>query len=212
MAGHEDCHRVIYPPRFECLPPTDQSAVFHFTSFLFKTNLPYFEPHGKLYPFLRSCAASMVMYHFNLQKDHGPNNSIVKTVRSAASAAGIWDPTVSQDETIVWRWSETIMEDFHSRNRENPTPDSPGSVKMLGQQVEDLHQQNAKLRNDLRTVMNSLDRIESMLGEFEHKGFRKRNADDVIATDDVIEILSSPESEKNLPCSEMQKNKNWSLT
>jgi hypothetical protein len=91
LAGWDDTRTTKYPPRLECFGSHVLPALENFMNKLYMIDVPSFQVGGALRPFLRACTGAMIMYHFDVVKDYGPQNQIVEKVRRAATTANICD-------------------------------------------------------------------------------------------------------------------------
>ena len=91
LAGWDDTTTAKYPPRLECLGSHVLPVLEAFMNNLYIVDVPAFQVGGSLHPFLRACTGAMIMYHFDVAKDYGLQNSIVEKVLRAATTARICD-------------------------------------------------------------------------------------------------------------------------
>jgi hypothetical protein len=132
------------------------------------------------------------MYHRMVTQELGTTNAISTKLRNSARAANITDARFPGEspETLLDKWSEIIMNDYHERNPEiaPATPDAMQMAMVLNQQTQllieirsDVHelkrksdmdqvymvtlrQDNAELHNQVALLKDQLDHAQYKLG------------------------------------------------
>lgn len=93
---------------------------------LFVVSLPRFKPGGTLYIVLKTCAASLVMYHCMVTAELTPANAVSTKLRNAARGNSACGEAPITDilhrgiapEAVLDHWSQRILADFKERNPE----------------------------------------------------------------------------------------------
>lgn len=114
---------------------------------MFIVSLAAFKPGNHLYPVLRICAASLIMYHNQLTKDL-PLNPISDKLLKVARESKIQNiGSVDSPEVVLNGWSTIIYQDFRSRNPEltPPTADLRDLCATIGQVVAQMNTQSGVL-------------------------------------------------------------------
>ena len=163
LAGWDDTQTPKYPPRLECLGSHALRAVEEFMDKLYMVDVPSFQVGGPLHPFLRACTAAMIMYHFDVANDYGPQNLVVEKVRRAATTAKICDGLRTEPVDVLRHWAGKIKADFLARNPDNLDPNMH-SVKSL------LVQTNRLLQRVLSEVQANRIASDGHTQTIEHLG------------------------------------------
>ena len=104
---------------------------------LFTVSVPAFLAHGQLHMVLKTCTASLIMYHEQVTQDCGAANSVLTKLCNAAREAQIMDPRFpnTSPESILDEWSKLVKDDFESRNLETrkANPDALSMADTLNQ-------------------------------------------------------------------------------
>jgi hypothetical protein len=123
--------------RLESLGASNSDQIDKLMMYLFTVTVLAFLVGGDLCSVLRTCAASMIMYHAQVTTDCGPWNAISVKLCNAARATGITDPRFSNVslESILDEWSKIVKDDFHSQNVETwkASPDVVSLAHTLNQ-------------------------------------------------------------------------------
>jgi hypothetical protein len=140
LAGWDDCHAHIYPPRLECLGSSVPDDVIpRLLDELFTNDIEQLKPGGKLRPLLPAALASLIRHYKSLVQELGSDNKIVKKIHEVMKRANIEDHDVPTDTKgprylfILRHWSEKISADFYEQNTKQVQSDAP-----LEQQVQAL--------------------------------------------------------------------------
>lgn len=160
LAEWSDVNAAVNVPRFECLyGNTTPECVATFIDKLFVVSLSSFKPDQPLYILLKTCAASLVMYHVQLTA-YLRYNIISDTLVEAAKEAKITDVTMNSDVSgenvapgvILDNWSRIIYEDFCTRNPEiaPPSDDCRTLAATMNQQSTLMHSMNTQLKEMAR--------------------------------------------------------------
>ena len=140
----------VQVPRFTCLAAGTSSAVHALIEKLFVSSLAAFKPGGSMYCVLEICEASLVMYHTTVTREVGTGNVISTKLRDSARSATISDPAYPflSPESILDKWSETMLADFRSRNPEiaEATPDIRSLTVSLNQQSSQMNEMSARIQ------------------------------------------------------------------
>lgn len=157
LAQWKDVEADIKVPRLECLGAHTNDAVQDLLNNLFVVSVPYFRSGQALHIVLRTCAASLIMYHRMVTQELGTANAVSTKLRNSARAANIADARFPGEspETLLDKWSDIIMNDYHERNPEiaPATPDAMQMATVLNQQTQLL----IEIRSDVRELKRKSD-------------------------------------------------------
>ena len=130
------------------------------------------------------------MYHRMVTQELGTTNAISTKLRNSARAANITDARFPGEspETLLDKWSEIIMNDYHEHNPEiaPATPDAMQMAMVLNQQTQllieirsDVHELKRKsdmdqvymatLRQDNAELHNQVALLNDQLGHAQYK-------------------------------------------
>jgi hypothetical protein len=156
LCKFKDIDADIKVPRLECLGAHTADAVRDLIREMFVVSVIAFLPAGSLHVVLRTCAASLIMYHRSVTKEFGDQNAVVSALRNAARKAEIKDlifPNHSS-ESILDKWSDIIQKDFEARNPEiaQATPNFAEMAAVMNQQSHALQQIMAMV-SDMKTQL-----------------------------------------------------------
>ena len=135
LSDHKDVDARIKVPRLECLGEAAADVVRAFVRDLFIVSHPLTDllsQGNSLHILLRTCAASLIMYHLDVTKEFGRTNAVVTRLRECARTANITDvrfPSASP-EIILDKWSDIIKTDYREQNPDVP-PDSVAIASTL---------------------------------------------------------------------------------
>jgi hypothetical protein len=127
LSGFIDVDATIKVPRLECLGALANPAAMELTKELFVVSVKAFQPGESLHVVLRTCTASLIMYHRAVTHEFGSTNAVVTKLRNSARSAGIVDARFpnKSPESLLDDWSDIISKDYNARNPEiaQATPD-----------------------------------------------------------------------------------------
>lgn len=118
LGGWSDVRSRKSLPNFECLGTHVGSDVTRFIDGMFVVSIDLFSANAPLYPVLRACCASLVMYHRQVGKDLGHTNLLYSKVRQCAINVNIQDSNAGSvdPELVLNFWSERIERNFWTQN------------------------------------------------------------------------------------------------
>jgi hypothetical protein len=147
LSGWDDCHQMTFPPRLECLGTHAMGHIDRMIGLLYVIDVPELKENGKLRPFLRTCTASLIMYHQDVLKEFGPQNAVVELVLEAAQKADIveCETGAKRSADVLKNWSVKIANDFRARNTPHYCTADQGLKNMLESQVKIVHKQAEEL-------------------------------------------------------------------
>jgi hypothetical protein len=168
LSNFKDIDADVKVPRLECLGAHTVAAVQALISKLFVVSVPAFLPEGSLHMVLRTCTASLIMYHRRVTADFGYVDAVVTKLRNSARSATITDTRFpnKSPESILDDWSIIIMKDYEDRNPEmaQATPDMVQLAAVLNQQSQLLMQLTAGM-SDIKAELVSEQRKNSDLDD-----------------------------------------------
>eukprot|EP00187_Rhodella_violacea_P014571 CAMPEP_0184709428 /NCGR_PEP_ID=MMETSP0314-20130426/580_1 /TAXON_ID=38298 /ORGANISM="Rhodella maculata, Strain CCMP 736" /LENGTH=814 /DNA_ID=CAMNT_0027171133 /DNA_START=237 /DNA_END=2681 /DNA_ORIENTATION=- len=123
-------------PRLEHLGIRAQGALERLMAQLFIIDLPFFKPGGALRPLLRACTAALIMYHFELVRDHGIGNLVAQSLLNAARKAEIERDEPGDVVSVLKGWSQNIRTDFRFRNPDVCVEISPAILSKANSLIE----------------------------------------------------------------------------
>jgi hypothetical protein len=161
LNGYHDVQADIKVPRLKCLGTHTSDAVLELMSKVFVVSVPAFMMHGHLYIVLRTCTASLIMYHQMVTQELGGSNAVATKLRNSARSAAIADscfPNMSP-ESLLDEWFDIIMNNYLDWNPEiaQATPDMVQIATVLNQHTEIMIQLKTML-TDLRRE-REIDRL-----------------------------------------------------
>lgn len=96
LAGYLDPHAAAHPMSFSCLQcRASQSLLDAFLSNLFVNDIECLQPDGMLREMLVACAAALLGWCNDLERDVGGSNAIVNKIRMAAQKSAIKDSAIT---------------------------------------------------------------------------------------------------------------------
>jgi len=168
LAGFKDVNLEVKVPRLECLGDAASESTQKLMEHLYVVSPPLdklFCAGGQLRIVLKTCSASLIMYHQTVMRQFGLTNAVVTKLREAARRANISDarfPSLSP-ESLLDRWSEIIMRDFQERNPAivRATPDGEKTAIVLNQHTDLLLKLHTMVSEMQRSNEESGQRITS---------------------------------------------------
>jgi hypothetical protein len=147
----------IKVPRLECLAPDTHDSVNRLIDSLFVVSIAKFKRGGELHIVLRTCAASLVMYHKMVTQELGTSNAVATKLRNAARNAGITDSRFPNTPTefILDQWSELIWKDFNDRNPEMAIASADMS------QIALVLNQNNQVLMEMKTMLVEVSKVQA---------------------------------------------------
>ena len=135
-----DVDADIKVPRLECLGVHTEVAIQELMKQLFVVSVPSFLPRGSLHVVLRTCTASLIMYHRMVTQELGSANAVATKLRNSARSALITDTCFpnKSPESLLDDWSDIIKTDYQERNPEiaRATPDAIQMATVMNQQTK----------------------------------------------------------------------------
>jgi hypothetical protein len=159
MNGWTDIYKKKLPPRLECFEASTQPKLERLLDEFFIVHVPAFQKDGHLRPFLRTCLASILMYHEDYEKDYGSRNLLVLRLYQAARKADISEPGYATPDETIRFWGKVIKVDFLGRNLDGPDIDNSTYVEILQSQKE-LNKELVARVSSLEAGMQQRDRAD----------------------------------------------------
>ena len=140
LGGFMDVDADIKVPRLECLGVHTEVAIQELMKQLFVVSVPSFLPRGSLHVVLRTCTASLTMYHRMVTQELRSANAVATKLRNSARSALITDTCFpnKSPESLLDDWSDIIKTDYQERNPEiaRATPDAIQMATVMNQQTK----------------------------------------------------------------------------
>ncbi len=221
LAGWPDAHQYVYPPTLEGCQPVQ--IVKNFVSELFPTNIKQFEENGYLRPFLNICAASIIMYHYDLLKDLSSNNAMVLHTMAVCGRSGV-------SAAILKEWSLQIRTAWEDKNalgfaakQEKDTMKTQNTMlaemnNKINRQLKEIREENKELKDSVsvlhheqiqwqqerqhlvkqtENLSKGMDKIINMLHASYHEGPTNQKRQRLSRTSSSSETPSSPSATSN---------------
>jgi len=154
LSGWQNPTAVTRVPRLEAIGFSNKAALWRLMDALYVISVEYFNPGKPLFPVIKICTASLIMYHEQVTLDLTPANSVSCYLREAARKASITDPRFPgmSPESVLMEWSRIIMKDFKANNPElsnaaNNLESMANAINHLATHVTNLTQELAANKN-----------------------------------------------------------------
>lgn len=154
LSGWQNPTAVTRVPRLESIGFSNKAAIWRFMQELYVISVEYFNPGKPLFPVIKICTASLIMYHEKVTLDLTPANSVSCYLRETARKAGISDPRFPgmSPEAVLMEWSKIVMKDFKAINPELSNADNnldsmANAINHLATHVTNLTQELAANKN-----------------------------------------------------------------
>jgi hypothetical protein len=160
LAGYNDPHAPAYPMSFECLN-LEKDVLDRFLSHLFVNDIECLKEGGKLRQMLVTCAATLVGWYNEFQRDMMcSTNSIVAAIRTAAQKSALSDASITPTAGApMWlmtlkSWSQKIKDAFECNNPESVTEYASITEQYMGMswQLNSLLTRVSKIESSITTM------------------------------------------------------------
>lgn len=143
---------------------------------------------------LVACAATLLGWYNDLERDVGSKNAIVSKIRTAAQKSEIKDPAITTTAGApVWlltlkSWSKMVKDDFEASN-----PEGVSSNATLAQQYVGINEQ-------LRSVLSRQGKLESAIATMNQNAITNQTLIEAVEklTNHVTELTSNLDKEKEI--------------